>query len=91
MCIYTIHITNEKAAEILLKTKELMDQSGISFYSVELCLMYPPYDVEKSYERPEGELRLKDFLYTDIYEDGIIERIEKCVEDTQNFYNKADK
>lgn len=84
-------VTNEKAAEILLKTKELMDQSGISFYSVHLVLRYPPYDAKKSYERPEGEIDLKDFLYADIYEEGMIERVIKCAEDTQNYYNEQDK
>ena len=84
-------VTNEKAAEILLKTKELMDQSGISFYSVELCLRHPPYDAEKSYERPDGEIRLEDFLYADIYEEGLVERVAKCAEDTQNYYNEQDK
>ena len=83
-------VTNEKAAEILLKTKELMDQSGISFYSVELCLRYPPYDAEKSYERPDGEIRLEDFLYTDIYEEGMIERVAKYAEDTKIFYKEKD-
>lgn len=72
----TATATNEKAAEILLKTKELLDQSGISFYSVHFVL---------------GEINLKDFLYTDIYEDGIVERIEKCAEDTRNYYNEQDK
>lgn len=33
-------VTNEKAAEILMKTKELMDRSGISFYSVQFCLWH---------------------------------------------------
>ena len=84
-------VTNEKAAEILLKTKELLDQSGISFYSVHFLLRYPPYDPEISYERPEGEINLKDFLYTDIYEDGLLERIEKCAEETRNYYNRQDK
>ena len=84
-------VTNEKAAEILLKTKELMDQSGISFYSVQFCLRYLPYDAEKSYERPEGEIRLKDFLYTYIYEEGMLDRVVKCAEDTRNYYNEQDK
>ena len=84
-------VTNEKAAEILLKTKELMDQSGISFYSVQFCLRYPPYDAEKSYERPEGEIDLKDFLYTDIYEEGMIERVKKCARETQDYFNNEDK
>ena len=84
-------VTNEKAAEILLKTKELMDQSGISFYSVQFCLRYPPYDAEKSYERPEGEINVRSFLYTDIYEEGMVERVAKCAEDTQNYYNEQNK
>ena len=84
-------VTSEKAAEILLKTKELLDQSGISFYSVHFVLQYPPYDAEASYARPEGEINLKDFLYTDIYEEGIRERIEKCAKDTQDYYNEQDK
>ena len=84
-------VTNERAAEILLKTKELLDQSGISFYSVHFVLRYPPHDPEKSYARPEGEIDLKDFLYTDIYEQGMPERIAKCAEDTRNYYNEQDK
>jgi len=83
-------VTNEKAAEILLKTKELLDQSGISFYSVHFVLQYHPYDPERSYGRPEGEINLKDFPSADIYEDGILERIEKCAEDTRDYYNRQE-
>ncbi|MBQ2988180.1 MAG: hypothetical protein IJD59_03655 [Clostridia bacterium] len=83
-------VTYEKAAEILLKTKEMMDGAGISFYSVHLVLRYPPYDAQESYKRPEGEINLKDFLYTDIEEDGLIERIVKCAEETQADYNRQD-
>ena len=54
-------------------------------------IRYPPYDAEKSYECPEGEIGLENFLYADIYEEGIIERIEKCVENTQNYYNAEEK
>ena len=37
--------------------------------------------------RPRGG----DFLYTDIYEEGMVERVIKCAEDTQNYYNEQDK
>ena len=84
-------VTSERAAEILLKTRELLDQSGISFYSVHFVLQYPPYDPERSYARPEGEINLKDFLYADIYEEGMTERVIKCAEDTRNYYNAQDK
>ena len=84
-------VTYEKAAEILLKTKELMDGAGVGFRSVHLVLRYPPYNEEESYKRPEGEIDLRKFLYTDIYEDGIMERIVRCAEDTQDYYNRQDK
>lgn len=84
-------VTNEKAAEILLKTKELMDGAGISFYSVDFCLRYPPYNTEESYKRPKGEINIRKFLYADIYEDGMLSRVEKAVEDTKNYYEEQDK
>lgn len=80
----TNNVTHEEAAKILLKTKEMLDEAGISFYSVDLVLQYPPYNPEESYVRPEGTVELLNFLYTDTYEDGLIERIEKCAEDTKN-------
>ena len=81
-------VTYEKAEQILLDTKELMDGAGVSFYSVRLLLQYPPYDPEKVYDRPEGEIDLKDFLYKDIYEEGMIERVVACAEATQDYYNE---
>lgn len=84
-------VTYEKAAEILLKTKELMDGAGISFYSVDFGLRYPPYDPAKSYERPEGEISIRKFLYTDIYEEGMVERVKQAAEDTQNYYKEQNE
>ena len=82
------NVTNVKAAEILLKTKELMDSAGISFHSIYFSLRYPPYDPKESYKRPEGEISIRTFLYTDIYEEGMTERVAQAVEDTQNYYNE---
>ena len=84
-------VTNEKAAEILLKTKELMDSAGISFYSIHFSLRYPPYDPTESYKRPEGEISIRTFLYTDIYEENMIDRVVQAVEDTQNYYNEQNQ
>ena len=65
-----------------------MYQSGVSFYSVQFCLRYQPYYAEKSYRCSEGEINLKDFLYADIYEKGMVERVEKCVQETKNYCNR---
>lgn len=84
-------VTNEKAAEILLETKRLMDQSGISFYTVHFVLRYPPYDAEKSYQRPEGEVNLRSLLYSDIYEDGMVDRVQRAAEETKQYYAEQNK
>ena len=84
-------VTNEKAAEILLETKELMDQSGISFYSVHFVLRYPPYDAERSYQRPEGEIDLRSLLYSDIYEEGMADRVQRVAEETRQHYEEQSK
>jgi hypothetical protein len=83
-------VTYEKAAEILLNTKDLMDGAGISFYSIHFVLQYPSYDAEESGKRPEGRIELQNFLYTDIYEDGMLQRIVQCAQDTEEDYHRQD-
>ena len=75
-------VDERTAAEILLTVKKLFDDAGVSFYSVELVLRYPPYD-EESYARPDGEIRIDRFLSEDIYEDGMEERVHAAVEETR--------
>ncbi len=69
-------VTTERAAEILLEIRRLMDEAGAPFYAIDLTLQPP---------RAEGEhpmqagnyLTIKQFLYADIYPDGLKERIER--------------
>ena len=46
---------------------------------------------EDSSKKQEGRVEVREFLYADIYEDGMVERVAKCAEDTQNYYNGQDK
>ena len=72
------------AAQVLLLTRELMDYAGAGFYVIDLELQYPPYE-EGSYSRPEGSVWIEDFLYSDIYEEGLTDRIaeyDKPADDT---------
>ena len=70
-------VTDKKAAEILLKTKELFDRAGIPFYSITFCLEYPDYVYEGPVQplTPKGEIYLKNFLSSDIYEEGLVQRV----------------
>ena len=79
----------EKAAEVLLKTRELLEKSGVYFYSIDFVLEYPPFN-EDTYERPDENVRVEDFLCSDIYEEGLAERIEKADAEVKARYAEAD-
>ena len=84
-------LSNEKAAEILLKTKELMNGAGISFYSIHLVLQYPLYEAEEEYIRPKGEIDIRSFLCSDIYEEDLVSRVIDAIQDTKNYYKEQNK
>ena len=74
----TIYIDNEtvsyeRLAEIALDIKRIFDEADIKFYALDLVLEYPKN--EDGTAGKEG-VRIMDFLYTDIYEDGLLERIK---------------
>ena len=82
-------VSFEKAAEVLLKTRELLEKSGVYFYSIDFVLEYPPFN-EDTYERPDENVRVEDFLCSDIYEEGLAERIEKADAEVKARYAEAD-
>lgn len=82
-------VTFEKAAEILLKTKALLDTTGLNFYAVDLSLRNPK--AEDSFKRPEGIVWVESFLYTDIYAEGLAERIEQSDAERAARYSEMDK
>ena len=72
--IHDPEVTVERAAELLLDVKDYMDNSGIPFYAMDFVLCEP--------RNGEGQLtgaqiNLYDFLYSDIYEDGLINRVQE--------------
>lgn len=70
----------ETLAEILLEVKRIADNNGIPFYTIQVSLF------------KEGEfstdLVVRQFLYSDIYEDGLADRVEKEVEETRLYYEQ---
>ncbi len=74
----TIYLDNEsvsyeRLAEIALDIKRIFDEADIKFYALDLVLEYPKN--EDGTAGKEG-VRIMDFLYTDIYEDSLLERIK---------------
>ena len=86
--IYDEEVSVEKAAEILLEVKHLMDAGGVSFHVIDLVLEYPkPVDDSP---RKEGRVETMEFLYDDIYEEGMVERVDAANEAAIAHHAKAD-
>ncbi len=82
-------ITYEKAAEVLLTTKKLLNDAGIEFYKMEFVLK-PPRDEDGTWgEGPH--INLSWFRSSDIYEEGLVERIKHCATVTDEKYQEIDK
>lgn len=68
-------VSPETAAKILLDSKALMQESGLAFHSINLRLRHPMTD---QFQRPEGSVTVTDFLYEDIYESDLPQRIRSA-------------
>ena len=80
-------VTAERAAELLLEIKRLMDAGGVPFYAIDLTLQYPR---PENGTRPEGSIDTKDFLCADIYPDGLADRVRASDAAVQAFYGIMD-
>ncbi len=72
----------ETAAELLLGINSLMDKGGATFHAIDLVV-----------ESPSGDYFVDNFLRSDIYEDGLAERVGKIgmTDDEYNAAHASDK
>ncbi len=81
-------VSVERSAEILLDVKNIFDSAGVKFYIIDFVLEYPkPEDGKRKEERVE----IREFLYSDIYEDGLTERIKNADDATKQHYAEQDE
>ena len=74
ICLY-IHdpvVTVERAAELLLEVKDYLDEKDIPFHAIEFHLCEPRNDQGQNVG---DQITLFDFLYSDIYEEGLVDRV----------------
>ena len=76
-------VTVERAAEILLELKALFDRKNVPFHAIDFVLEYPRK--EEGGTTKEGRVNIDGFLYSDIYEEGLVERV-KVADDALNAY-----
>ena len=79
-------VTAEQAARILITTKTMLEERGIYFYAIDLVVWYPR--IADTYDRPDGRIRVENFLCSDIYEEGLVQRIEKADAELKAYYDQ---
>lgn len=82
-------VSIKKASEILLYIKNMFDENNISFYAIDLTLdKTEDKGVEASLE--EESINIVQFLYEDIYEKNLEDRVNQAVENTKKYYERLD-
>ena len=81
-------VTLEAASEIMLEIKEIFDDANVPFKSMNFTLLYP---ATEDYTRPEGQIDVGNFLYEDIYEEGMVERVEEAEKLLNAYYGGLSK
>ena len=88
-----LHVDNdiisvEEAARIMMDFRSIFDKADIPFYAMDFVLRHPRTEDGTS---DEEEIRINDFLYQDIYEEGLTGRIEVAIEETAAYYAMMDQ
>lgn len=73
---YDDEVTVERLAELLLDVKNKFDNSGVTFKAVDFVL--EPTKVEGEALMSDEQIQIRNFYYSDIYEDGLVERVKKA-------------
>ena len=81
-------VSYERLAEILLDIRRIFDDSGVKFYVIDCVLEYQKN--EDSGKKQEGRVEVREFLYADIYEDGMVERVKASDEAANTYYDEQD-
>jgi len=82
-------ISYGKAADLILWAKDEMDKAGVGFYAVNLSLRVPPSG-EHGEEMPsDATIYIVSFPYSEIYPEGLEERIEKAYKDLYVYWGES--
>ena len=85
--VYDDTVTVERLAEIILDIKGMLDDAGVRFYVMDCVLEYPK---PESGEWKQGRVEVMDFLYSDIYEEGLVGRVQASNDAASDYYDEMD-
>lgn len=77
------NVSAERLAEMLLKIRECFDSTGVGFYAID-CVLEHPQNEDGFYEY--GSVEVMEFLYADIYQEGLVERVKAADEAAKAYY-----
>lgn len=80
-------VSYERLAEIILDVKKIFDSAGVKFYVLDLVLEYPK---QTDGTKKEDRVEVMDFLYSDIHEDGMTDRVKASDEAAKAYYAEQD-
>lgn len=80
-------VSYEHLAEVILEVKKIFDDAKVKFYALDFVLEYPK---DENGTIKEGRVEVRDFLYADIYEEDMIERVKASDEAANAYYAEQD-
>lgn len=80
-------VTVDRAAEVLLEFRRIMDEGGVPFRAIDFVLEYPGTE---DGSRQEDRVETRKFLYEDIYEEGMGERVRNANKEAEDYYSEKD-
>lgn len=80
-------VSYERLAKLLLDIKKIFDDAKVKFYALDLVLEYPK---NEDGTRREGRVEVRNFLYADIYEEALTERVRASDEAANAYYDGQD-
>lgn len=86
--VYDEDVSYERLNEILLGIRNIMDEADVSFYVIDCVLEYPRPEDDGAWK--EGRVEVMTFLYDDIYEEGLTQRVRESDEKAKAYYARLD-
>ena len=80
-------VSIEKASEMMLDIKSYFDDANIPFVAMDFTLQYMK---SEDGTRPDEEIHVDNFLYEDIYPEGMNDRVLEAHNALTEYYNKLD-
>ena len=87
---FSEELTIEKLAEYMMNVKEKLDEAGITFYAMDFVLQAPVGEEYDATVDERRELYVGHFLYEDIYEEGLTQRVQEAYEKLHAYYTEMD-